>query len=112
MQPDTRDATDPIMEAQARHHYTTREAYGTVDGDRVYLVARLSEYRQPLLEAMVGGRWEHYEDDAVEDEYVGHTRVRRRFESIEDLEAAFDRLVDAYSLQDDLPDAWTEAPSA
>lgn len=95
-----------VTEAAERYDWEDREAYGTFGEKKVYLTARLREGEFPTLTAMVGGKWEHYEDDEIEDEYVRHTKTKRMFDSIGDLELAYESLLDVHGLVEELPEDW------
>lgn len=94
-----------ITEAAERDDWEDKEAFGTIDGKKVYLVARLRNGIAPELVAMVGGEWYHY-PDGMDDEYARHTRTERSFNSLSNLRVAFSALVDEHDLVEELPDEW------
>ena len=97
---------DIVTEAQNRRHWEDKEAYGEVDGDKVYLVATLRKGKYPRLVAMVGGEWYHYPEDDLDDEYVNHAKFESSYDRVDMLNTGFSALVEKYDLSEELPEEW------
>ncbi|QLG62852.1 hypothetical protein [Halorarum salinum] len=97
---------DMILEARNRDRWEDKEAYGEIDGEKVYLVAELRDGKYPKLVAMVGGEWYHYPEDDLEDEYVRHTKVTKSYDRVDMLNTGFSALVEKHGLVEELPEEW------
>lgn len=101
-----------IDEAKYRHEYERREAFGEVDGEKVYLITDINRHGNPYVTALYGGEWYHYEEEGLDDEFGGATSQRKTFEKAQRAIWYFEEVVDDYGLVEELPDSWTEGNAA
>lgn len=98
-----------IEEAQNRHEFERREAYGEIDGENVVLAIDLNKHGSPYAWASFGGQWYHYEEEEIDDEFAGGTSHETRFDKAQSAIWYFEELVEQYGLSEELPESWKEA---
>jgi len=101
-QPTPDDGHDQLEEAVARARYEKRMATVEIPGDGdLFIVARVNEYDVPKLTTRAGGNLNRIDiNDHSRLEYAGGCSLTREFDRVEDLNLAFEALVEKHDLEE------------